>query len=94
MSGGSQFGRWCLLIGRSSSDGRGSTPQPEAADSSVRADDETNVTDRSAQRQLGLIVQVSVMGAELQEDRKHVTHSSSSLNKETYTVIDMTAEQR
>lgn len=68
--GGSQFGRWSLLIGWSCSDGRGSTPEAEPADTSVRADDETDVTDGSARRQLGLAVQMSVMRTKLQHRRQ------------------------
>lgn len=64
--GGSEFGRRPLLIGRSCSDRRGSPPEPEPADSSVRADDKTDVTDRLAQGQLGLAVQMSVMRTKLQ----------------------------
>lgn len=69
VSGGSKFGCWSLLIGWSCSDRRGLTPQSQPTDSSVRADDETNVTDRSAQSQLGLAVQMSVMRTELQHRR-------------------------
>lgn len=72
---GSQFGCWLLLIGWSFWDGCGLTPQPETADSSIWADDETNVSDGFTQRQRRSAVQVTVMGAELQEDRKQVKHS-------------------
>lgn len=76
MSGGSKFGCWSLLIGWICSDRRGSTPQSQPTDSSIWTDDETNVTNRSAQSQLGLAVQMSVMRTELRTegtaDRKKI----------------------
>lgn len=67
---GSQFGRTFLLIGWSRDVGQNSAPQAEAADASVRADDKPHVTDGTVQNQLSFTKHVSVMGAELQEDRK------------------------
>lgn len=66
----SQFGHCPLLIGQSCSEWCGSTPQTEAADSSVRGDDKSDVGDRMAQLQLHLAVVMNVMRAELQRGRR------------------------
>lgn len=72
----SQLGRWCLLIGRSCCD---LTPQPKAADASIRADDEADVTDGSMQRQLSVSIHMSVMRLQLQRDRRESHQTSSNV---------------
>lgn len=67
----SEFGRRPLLIGRGDGGGQDSTPQPQAADAAVRADDESHMTDGTPQPERRLAVQVSVMGAELQPSTEH-----------------------
>lgn len=62
----SEFGGRPLLIGHGDSSGRDSTPQPQAADSTVWADNEPHMADWIPQLELRLSVQVIVMGAELQ----------------------------
>lgn len=66
----SQFGHCPLLTGQICSEWYGSTPQTEAADSSVRSDDKSDVGDRMAQFQLHLAIVMNVMRAELQRGRR------------------------
>lgn len=55
-----------MLIGRTCCRLRGSTPQPQPADSSIWGDGETDVTDRTAQNQIHVAVVMSVVRTKLQ----------------------------
>lgn len=67
----SEFGGRPLLSGQGDDGRRDSTPQPQAADSTIWADDEPHMADWIPQLELLLSVQVSVMGAELQSRTGH-----------------------
>lgn len=70
-----------MLIGWSCRGLCGSTPQPHPADSSIRGDDETDMTDRTAQSHNRLTVVMSVVRTKLQRTEEDTSEEAVYLSK-------------